>query len=132
MAAVWEVHIISEKAISYEILALIIQEYGDALRVREIVSIDDWEWSNRRQLDRVEEITEALDKGKIITIEMQSEKWKSLGMYAEKERLSEIKGDCLPVVLDAILKRELIKSTMLLPFEIIFCTALFLFPNRIC
>lgn len=85
MAAVWEVHIISEKAISYEILDLIIKEYGDALRVREIASIDDWEWSNRRQLDRAEEITEELDKGKIITIEMQSEKWKSLGMYAEKE-----------------------------------------------
>lgn len=33
----------------------------------------------------MEEITEELDKGKIITIEMQSKKWKSSGMYAKKE-----------------------------------------------
>ena len=49
-----------------------------------------------------------------------------------RERLVEIKEDCLPVVSDAILKRESIKPTIILHYEIIFCTVLFLFPDRIC
>lgn len=47
------------------------------------------------------------------------------------EKLFEIKKDCLPVVSDAILKRELMKPTIILHFEIIFCTVLFLFPDKI-
>lgn len=85
MAVAWEINIINEEAISPEILSLIIKEYKNDINVTTIVSMDDWGWSNKRQLDSVAEITEELDKGKIITIEMQSKQWKSLGMFAEKE-----------------------------------------------
>lgn len=85
MAVAWEFNIISEKAISYEVLDLLIKEYDNTLSVIAIASMDDWEWSNKRQLDSITEITGELDTGKIITIEMRSKQWKSLGMYAEKE-----------------------------------------------
>ena len=85
MAVAWEINIINEEAISPEILSLIIKEYKNDINVTTIVSMDDWGWSNKRQLDSVAEITEELDKGKIITIELQSKQWKSLGMFAEKE-----------------------------------------------
>ena len=85
MAVAWEINIINEEAISPEILSLIIKEYKNDINVTAIVSMDDWGWSNKRQLDSVAEITEELDKGKIITIELQSKQWKSLGMFAEKE-----------------------------------------------
>ena len=85
MAVAWEINIINEEAISLEILSLIIKEYKNDINVTTIVSMDDWGWSNKRQLDSVAEITEELDKGKIITIELQSKQWKSLGMFAEKE-----------------------------------------------
>ena len=84
MAVVWEINIINEKAISPEILNLIVKEYNN-INVTTIVSMEDWGWSNKRQLDSVAEITEELDRGKIINIEMQSKQWKSLGMFAEKE-----------------------------------------------
>ena len=61
-----------------------LKEYNN-INVTTIVSMEDWGWSNKRQLDSVAEITEELDKGKIITIELQSKQWKSLGMFAEKE-----------------------------------------------
>ena len=85
MAVAWEINMINEEAISPEILSLIIKEYKNDINVTAIVSMDDWGWSNKRQLDSVAEITEELDKGKIITIELQSKQWKSLGMFAEKE-----------------------------------------------
>ena len=85
MAVAWEINIINEASISPEILSLIIKEYKNDINVTTIVSMDDWGWSNKRQLDSVAEITEELDKGKIITIELQSKQWKSLGMFAEKE-----------------------------------------------
>ena len=85
MAVAWEINIINEEAISPEILSLIIKEYKNDINVTTIVSMDDWGWSNKRQLDSIAEITEELDKGKIITIELQSKQWKSLGMFAEKE-----------------------------------------------
>ena len=85
MAVAWEINMINEEAISPEILSLIIKEYKNDINVTTIVSMDDWGWSNKRQLDSVAEITEELDKGKIITIEMQSKQWKSLGMFVEKE-----------------------------------------------
>ena len=85
MAVAWEINIINKEAISPEILSLIIKEYKNDINVTTIVSMDDWGWSNKRQLDSVAEITEELDKGKIITIELQSKQWKSLGMFAEKE-----------------------------------------------
>ena len=85
MAVAWEINIINEEAISPEILSLIIKEYKNDIKMTTIVSMDDWGWSNKRQLDSVAEITEELDKGKIISIEMQSKRWKSLGMFAEKE-----------------------------------------------
>lgn len=85
MAVAWEINMINEEAISPEILSLIIKEYKNDINVTAIVSMDDWGWSNKRQLDSIAEITEELDKGKIITIEMQSKQWKSLGMFAEKE-----------------------------------------------
>ena len=85
MAVAWEINIINGEAISPEILSLIIKEYKNDINVTTIVSMDDWGWSNKRQLDSVAEITEELDKGKIITIELQSKQWKSLGMFAEKE-----------------------------------------------
>ena len=85
MAVAWEINIINEEAISPEILSLIIKEYKNDINVTTIVSMDDWGWSNKRQLDSVAEITEELDKGKIITIELQSKQWKSLGMFAEKK-----------------------------------------------
>ena len=85
MAVAWEINIINEEAISPEILSLIIKEYKNDINVTTIVSMDDWGWSNKRQLDSVAEITEELDKGKIITIELQSKQWKSLGMFVEKE-----------------------------------------------
>ena len=85
MAVAWEINIINEEAISPEILSLIIKEYKNDINVTTIVSMDDWGWSNKRQLDSVAEITEELDKGKIITIEMQSKQWKSLGMFVEQE-----------------------------------------------
>ena len=84
MAVAWEINIINEKAISPEILNLIVKEYNN-INVTTIVSMEDWGWSNKRQLDSVAEITEELDKGEIITIELQSKQWKSLGMFAEKE-----------------------------------------------
>lgn len=85
MAVAWEINMINEEAISPEILSLIIKEYKNDINVTTIVSMDDWGWSNKRQLDSIAEITEELDKGKIITIEMQSKQWKSLGMFVEKE-----------------------------------------------
>lgn len=85
MAVAWEINMINEEAISPEILSLIIKEYKNDINVTAIVSMDDWGWSNKRQLDSIAEITEELDKGKIITIEMQSKQWKSLGMFVEKE-----------------------------------------------
>ena len=85
MAVAWEINMINEEAISPEILSLIIKEYKNDIKMTTIVSMDDWGWSNKRQLDSVAEITEELDKGKIISIEMQSKRWKSLGMFAEKE-----------------------------------------------
>lgn len=87
MAVVWEINIINEEAISIEILSLIIKEYNNDISVTTIASMDDWGWANKRQLDSIAEITEELDKGKIITIEMQSKQWKSLGMFAEKEEV---------------------------------------------
>lgn len=85
MAVAWEFNIVNDKAISHETLNIIIKEFTNDIRVMSIISIDDWEWSNQRQLDSVADITEELDSGRIVTIEMKSNQCKSLGMYAEKE-----------------------------------------------
>ena len=85
MAVAWEINIITEEAISPEVLNLIIKEYNNYVNVETTISMDDWGGSIKRRLDSIAEITEELDKGKIITIEMQSKRWKALGMFAEKE-----------------------------------------------
>ncbi len=85
MAVAWEINVIAEAAISSEILNLIIKEYNNYVNEESAVSMDDWGKSNERQLGSIAEITEELDKGKIITIEMQLKRWKALGMFAEKE-----------------------------------------------
>lgn len=85
MAAVWEFSIIAEEAISPKILNLIIKEYNNYVNLETIVSMDDWGELNKRQLDSIAEITGELDKGRIITIEMQLKQWKAFGMFAEKE-----------------------------------------------
>lgn len=85
MAVAWEFNIVNDKAISHETLNIIIKAFTNDIRVMSIISIDDWEWSNQRQLDSVADITEELDSGRIVTIEMKSNQCKSLGMYAEKE-----------------------------------------------
>ena len=84
MAVAWEFLVIKERAMESEILEQIIEEYGDNINITDIFSMDDWKWSNQQRLKDIAEINERLDEGKIITVEMQSEKWKSLGLYAEK------------------------------------------------
>lgn len=85
MAVAWEVNIISEEVISPECLNLMTTEYNNYVNLEATASMDDWGGSNKRQLDSIAEITEELDKGRIITIEMQSKQWKAMGMFAEKE-----------------------------------------------
>lgn len=87
MAVVWEFTVVSEICVSYEVLNSIAKEYKNNINIVGVFSIDDWWWSNKQKLDNVRQIEEELDKGKIITIEMQSKLWKSLGMYLEKEQL---------------------------------------------
>lgn len=86
MAAVWEFTIVSKNGIPFESLNQMIQEYGNDINVVAAFCIDDWGWSNQQRLESVEEIKKKLDKGKIITVEIQSKKWKSLGVYIEKIR----------------------------------------------
>lgn len=85
MAAVWEFTIVSKNGVPFESLNQMIQEYGNDINVVAAFSIDDWRWSNQQRLESVEEIKEKLDKGKIITVEIQSKKWKSLCVYIEKK-----------------------------------------------
>lgn len=87
MAVVWDFTILSEKAIPLEILNQISKDYENDINVTAIFSIDDWRWSNQRKLENVAEIKEKLEDGKIITVEMQSKWWKSLGVYMEKEEV---------------------------------------------
>lgn len=87
MAIMWEFTIISETAITLKTLTQISREYKDDIKVKSVFSLDDWEWSNQQKLDDLIAIEENLNNGKIITVEMQSRLWKSLGMYIEKEKV---------------------------------------------
>lgn len=85
MAAAWEFTLISEAVIPSQVLMQIITEYKKQIEIDRILSIDDWSWSNQQKIDDFSRIEDSLNAGKIITMEMHSSAWKSLGLYMEKE-----------------------------------------------
>lgn len=58
--------------------------YGIDVLLSEIVSIDDWMWTNEIKLKGRAEIYNMLDKGKIILIYFRSTNVKDMGLFIEK------------------------------------------------
>ena len=85
MAIAWEFVMMSEDFITSQTIAQISKEFESQIAIRSISSIDDWGWSNQQKLDDIFSIEQKINEGKIITVEISSHIWKSLGLYIEKE-----------------------------------------------
>lgn len=54
--------------------------------IKKLWSIDDWEWRNQQELRTFSDIERRLDEGKIIVVNFETDQWKDMGMYIEKEK----------------------------------------------
>ena len=54
--------------------------------IKKLWSIDDWEWRNQQELRTFSDIERRLDEGKIIAVNFETDQWKDMGMYIEKEK----------------------------------------------
>ena len=45
-----------------------------------------WEWRNQQELRTFSDIERRLDEGKIIAVNFETDQWKDMGMYIEKEK----------------------------------------------
>ena len=45
-----------------------------------------WEWRNQQELRTFSDIERRLDEGKIIVVNFETDQWKDMGMYIEKEK----------------------------------------------
>ena len=84
MAIIWDFNLVSPNFID---LCPFFSNKKENEKLFELVAIsviDDWGWSNQRELSTVSEIEKNLEEGKIIAISLKSSLWESLGMYVEK------------------------------------------------
>lgn len=79
MAATWDIVLISPCFWDMGI------EYEKKIGIGMIWSIDDWSWKNQREVQVISDVERMLDEGKIIVISFETNYWKDMGMYIEKE-----------------------------------------------
>lgn len=79
MAATWDIVLISPCFWDMRI------EYEKKIGIGMIWSIDDWSWKNQREVQAISDVERMLDEGKIIVISFETNYWKDMGMYIEKE-----------------------------------------------
>lgn len=80
MAVTWDFILISSCFILN-----INEKREEKIGIEKMLSIDDWAWTNQREVQGFLDMERRLEEGKIIVIYIESNKWKNVGLYIEKE-----------------------------------------------